>query len=82
MIESFGWIGTALILLGTFINARGHFLYAFIIWIIGDITWIIYDLYINNFSHLSLSATIILINLYGIYNNRTRIKRNDTTNSI
>jgi hypothetical protein len=82
MIESLGWIGTALILLGTFINARGLFLYAFIIWIIGDITWIVYDFYINNFSHLSLSATIILINLYGIYNNRTRINRKDTTTSI
>jgi hypothetical protein len=78
MIEALGWIGTALILLGTFVNARGLFLYAFIIWIIGDITWIIYDSFINNFSHLSLSATIILINLYGIYNNRTRIPRRST----
>ena len=78
MIESLGWIGTALILLGTFVNARGLFLYAFIIWIIGDITWIVYDSFINNFSHLSLSATIILINLYGIYNNRTRITRRST----
>lgn len=78
MIEALGWIGTALILLGTFVNARGLFLYAFIIWIIGDITWIVYDSFINNFSHLSLSATIILINLYGIYNNRTRIARRST----
>ena len=78
MIEALGWIGTALILLGTFVNARGLFLYAFIIWIIGDITWIVYDSFINNFSHLSLSATIILINLYGIYNNRTHITRRST----
>jgi hypothetical protein len=37
-----------------------------IAWIIGDIGWVSYDLYINNISHLVLSFVIISINLYGI----------------
>jgi uncharacterized membrane protein YozB (DUF420 family) len=36
-------------------------------WIVGDIGWITYDIFIDNFSHLALSAIIISINLFGIY---------------
>ena len=39
-----------------------------ITWIVGDIGWITYDFFIANISHLVLSAVIISINLYGIYN--------------
>ena len=39
-----------------------------ITWIVGDIGWITYDFYIDNISHLVLSAVIISINLYGIFN--------------
>lgn len=63
-----GWISTAMILLGSFLNARGKALIALIIWIVGDVCWIIYDLWINNYSHLALSLIIIVINAYGIWN--------------
>jgi len=67
MIEVLGWISTALILLGAFVNAKGFYKYAMGIWIVGDIGWIIYDVSIHNISHMFLSLVIISINVFGIY---------------
>jgi hypothetical protein len=36
-------------------------------WIVGDIIWITYDIFIENWSHMVLSSVIIGINIYGIY---------------
>jgi hypothetical protein len=66
MIEVLGWISTALVLLGYITNARGLTKWAMITWILGDCGWIMYDIYINNISHLVLSVVIIAINVYGI----------------
>lgn len=68
MIETLGWISTALVLAGYVLNARQLTRYAMVTWIIGDIGWITYDFFIDNFSHLVLSLVIIIINLYGIWN--------------
>ena len=67
MIELLGWISTALVLVGYITNARGLTKTAMVAWIIGDIGWIIYDIFISNISHMVLSLVIICINLYGIY---------------
>lgn len=67
MIELLGWISTALVLVGYITNARGLTKTAMVAWIIGDIGWIIYDIFIFNISHMVLSLVIICINLYGIY---------------
>jgi hypothetical protein len=66
MIEILGWVSTLLVLAGYIANARGHRCTAMITWIAGDIGWIVYDLYIDNLSHMVLSFIIISINLYGI----------------
>ena len=68
MIEAIGWLSTVLILIGYTLNAKGNFRYAMIAWIVGDVGWITYDIYISNFSHLALSSIIIVLNIYGIYN--------------
>ena len=68
MIEVLGWTSTALVLLGYILNAKTKFKAAMVVWIVGDIGWITYDFYIDNISHLVLSAVIISINLYGIFN--------------
>lgn len=68
MIEALGWFSTALVLVGYILNAQQFSRAAMIAWIIGDIGWITYDFYIDNFSHLVLSLVIIIINLYGIWN--------------
>jgi uncharacterized membrane protein YiaA len=61
-----GWISTVLVLAGYIANARGYYLAAMITWIIGDIGWISYDIYIDNYSHMVLSLVIITINILGI----------------
>ena len=68
MIEVLGWTSTVLVLLGYVLNAKMRYQAAMIVWIVGDIGWITYDFYIDNISHLVLSAVIISINLYGIFN--------------
>ncbi len=67
LINILGWIGTATILLGAYFNAKGRSALAMAIWIVGDLIWIIYDIFINNFSHMTLSLIIIIINIYGIH---------------
>jgi hypothetical protein len=68
MIEVVGWLSTLLVLAGYISNARGRYVLAMSTWIIGDVGWITYDIFIDNFSHLTLSLIIIGINIYGIYN--------------
>ena len=68
MIDLLGWISTGLVLLGYVYNARQLTMYAMIAWIIGDTGCIVYDFFIDNFSHLVLSFVIISINIYGMYN--------------
>ena len=68
MIEILGWVSTALVLIGFGLNANGRLHYAMLSWIVGDIGWITYDFFIDNYSHLVLSLVIIAINVYGIVN--------------
>lgn len=83
MIEYLGWAGTALVVIGYIFNSYQSRMIAFISWILGDIFWIVYDVYIDNPSHLVLSAFIIIINLFGIknsYNGTKRISRTSEAN--
>jgi hypothetical protein len=66
-IELLGWICTGLVLLGYVFNSNQQLNRAITVWIIGDIGWITYDVFIQNWSHGTLSLLIIAINLYGIY---------------
>lgn len=67
MIEVVGWVCTGLVLAGYYLNAAQKRLAAMASWIVGDIGWVVYDIYINNLSHAVLSGAIISLNLYGIY---------------
>jgi hypothetical protein len=64
-----GWWSTFIVLLGFWANSKNERNAAFILWIVGDVGWIIYDVFINNWSHMTLSAVIIALNIFGIYNN-------------
>ena len=66
LISLLGWVSTALVLLGFGANAYGTRVLAIVIWIVGDIGWISYDLLIMNYSHMVLSIIIIFINLIAI----------------
>ena len=75
LIEILGWTSTLLVLAGYIFNAKGLDKSAMVLWIVGDVGWITYDIFIQNISHMVLSLVIIIINLYGIYNNMKRKKR-------
>lgn len=66
-MELVGWVCTLLVLVGYYLNSIQKYLPAMLIWSIGDIGWIVYDISISNFSHMALSGTIIILNGYGIY---------------
>jgi len=66
-MEVLGWICTILILAGYLLNSNQKTKYAMIVWTVGDLGWIVYDYYINNLSHATLSIIIILLNIYGLY---------------
>lgn len=64
--EIIGWVSTLLVLAGYIANSSGYRITAMTTWIAGDIGWILYDLYIDNYSHMVLSLIIISINIFGI----------------
>ena len=68
MVELLGWISTLLVMMGYVFNSVQKRLLAIGTWIMGDVGWIIYDIYIKNWSHSVLSLLIIVINIYGIWN--------------
>lgn len=76
MIEIFGWCCTLLVLLGFYYNSIKKSIVAAILWIIGDIGWIIYDVIIVNYSHAALSFFIIILNLNLIKNSLMKNKYN------
>tara|TARA_R100000027_G_scaffold33080_1_gene24236 strand:+ start:238 stop:522 length:285 start_codon:yes stop_codon:yes gene_type:complete len=78
MIELLGWAATAVVLAGFIVNSRGQHLLALALWLVGDIAWTIYDVCIDNYSHMVLSSAIIAINLYGYKN----IKAKDESNNL
>lgn len=80
MIDILGWFATAAVVVGYWLNANKKLYTALIIWIIGDICWIVYDIYRDIYPHLGLSLFIILINSYGIYKNLKEKKYGKNTN--
>lgn len=77
-IELLGWVSTVLVLFGFILNSSQRLVPAIVAWIIGDTGWIIYDIFITNYSHMFLSFIIITINIYGIYNvSKHRVPQKD-----
>ena len=66
-LNSLGWVSTLLVLCGFYFNSIQKRNYAFVAWILGDIGWVVYDVFISNWSHMSLSFIIIVLNAYGMY---------------
>ena len=64
--EILGWVCTALVLTGFIVNSRGHLQSALSIWLVSDICWIVYDIYIDNPQHIALAVGILIINVTGL----------------
>jgi hypothetical protein len=82
MIQLLGWICTILVLIGYWLNANGKYSLAMFTWIAGDLGWIVYDYFIDNWSHATLSTIIILINIYGVKRIRNRFMSQKKINKI
>ena len=66
-IEILGWIATAILLIGYYLNAK-KYISSFIIWFTGNALMGIYAYVIESFSVVALSIVLMVLNLYG-YNN-------------
>ncbi len=65
-MELLGW-GTACIsLTGAFLNARQKW-YSFLVWMVANTFWIVYDLYNGCYAQAALFIAYLSMNVYGLY---------------
>lgn len=81
MYEVVGWLGTLLVLVGYWLNAKQYHKHAMYVWIFGDVCWITYDIYRGIYPHLTLGIFILTLNLYGIHNILKTKKCSETQNT-
>jgi nicotinamide riboside transporter PnuC len=63
-IEYLGWIATATLLVGYYMNAK-QLLTSWIVWFFGNLFMLIYALVINSYSVAFLSIALMALNIYG-----------------
>ncbi len=63
-VESIGWLGTILIMLGYYLNAQ-KYKTCFIIWGLGNIVFLVYSYLINAIPQLAVSVFVLGMNVYG-----------------
>jgi len=74
MIDNLSWIITGLSIIGAIYNAKGK-IFGFYIWIIANLLWVGYDLYIQSYSQMVLFVVYTIISGYGIWQwKKKRIK--------
>ena len=61
------WVAAITVMAGFAANSWNYRKTSFILWIVGDVFWIWWDLSINNPAHAALSGFIIFINILGWY---------------
>ena len=64
IIDTIGWLGFFLILLGYYFNARKN-LYCFYIWGLGNVLYAIYGFMLDAFPMMAMSAFVLMMNIYG-----------------
>ena len=64
MIELLGWIATALLLIGYYLNAKKN-LNSWLVWLVGNSVMLIYALFIDSYSVAFLSVVLVFLNIYG-----------------
>jgi len=65
-LDTISWILTVWAIIGAILNARGS-IKGFYIWIVGNIGWVAYNLYIEEWALAALFVVYTLISTYGIY---------------
>jgi hypothetical protein len=67
IIDTIGWLGFFLILLGYYFNAKKK-LYCFSIWGVGNIIYIMYGYIIHAMPIMAMSVFVLSMNIYGYLN--------------
>ena len=65
-MELLGWATACISLTGAFLNARQKWC-SFLVWMIANISWIIYDLYNGCYAQAALFFAYLAMNIYGLY---------------
>ncbi|MBC8346304.1 MAG: nicotinamide mononucleotide transporter [Candidatus Marinimicrobia bacterium] len=63
-IEWLGWVATALLLIGYYLNAKKH-LYSWLVWLLGNSIMMIYAILIQSYSVAFLSIVLVFLNIFG-----------------
>ena len=63
-IELLGWVTACISLTGAFLNARQKW-YSFLVWMVANVSWIIYDLYNGCYAQAALFFAYLAMNIYG-----------------
>ena len=64
IINLFGWIGAAMVLIGYYLNAN-QYISSWIVWIIGNGMVGAYSIYKNALPTATMSFVIMIVNIYG-----------------
>lgn len=67
MFEICGWVGTSLILIGYYLNAK-RLSISWIVWFVGNLMMLIYSMGINAWPQLVLAIVLMCLNIYGYIN--------------
>ena len=64
IVELIGWLGTALIMLGYYLNAR-KYKTSFYVWGLGNIVYLSYSYLISSTPQVAVSIFVLGMNIYG-----------------
>jgi nicotinamide mononucleotide transporter len=65
MLNNLSWIIVAASIIGAIYNARAKIL-GFYIWVVANVAWVVYDLYIGSYSQAALFVVYTIISIIGI----------------
>lgn len=65
-IEIIGWVATAILLFGYYLNAK-KYIYSWLVWLTGNTAMLIYAWLIESHSVAFLSIALMGLNLYGYF---------------
>ena len=65
-MELLGWVTACISLTGAFLNARQKW-YSFVVWMIANVSWIVYDVFNGCYAQAALFCAYLAMNIYGLY---------------
>lgn len=66
VLDILGWSTACVSLTGAFLNARQKW-YSFLVWMLANMSWIVYDIYKGCYPQAALFGAYLSMNIYGLY---------------